>query len=348
MPSSFEQVRLKELSKRLAARVQDYEALNTQIINEVNPVTKARNQRELEELDKEIKTLQASLDELNHKKLILPDPEKKDSSDTQKRPPRTVEEYLQAATGMLGLLAGTIKAVTEAVDKFKESGVSGFGSGSVLFWLVLAVVGIILLKRGLARRSRLLDPDALELRPEREDHLFGRTQLVDEMTERLRSYRVIFVIGGVGFGKTALLRGGFMPAIARNDRFHPIYFDQWDRNDSDIPIALKEALLASLYDLPEEEREQVPKSGELEELITAIRAKLDRRLIFLFDEFHSYTQTRIHRLVATDDVGRDIPRPGEQLDGTVWPTLARLIFVQETKSCYGEDNRAWSKLPFVG
>jgi hypothetical protein len=61
-----------------------------------------------------------------------------------------------------------------------------------------------------------------------------------------------------------------------------------------------------------------------------------------------HTTQKLQNFFRTGDNGQLLGFLGAWNDFRQAPILMKRDFVKETQSCYGEDDRAWSELPFVG
>ena len=126
-----------------------------------------------------------------------------------------------------------------------------------LFWAgagVLLLVGLFLLWRGLSRKSRLLRPEALRLDPdEHPEHLRGREDDIERVSGAVARAPLVFLEGESGAGKSALIRAGLNPALAKTDppALLPVYMNTYT---GDWENGIREQLIMALWAALGEER----------------------------------------------------------------------------------------------
>ncbi|MGO8503790.1 hypothetical protein AB9F35_20110 [Rhizobium leguminosarum] len=146
------------------------------------------------------------------------------------------------------------------------------------------------------RRSVLLRPEALRLERDRREHLVGREDDIEALSQLSRQHPLVFLEGESGAGKSALLQAGLVPDLANDTSLLPVYVQSivgmdWER---DPRLFLRSALLSVLG----EHRDKISPTIELENLsladgLAAIQTKISRRALVILDQFDDY-QTR-HR-----------------------------------------------------
>lgn len=95
--------------------------------------------------------------------------------------------------------------------------------------VLLLTVGVFALRDGLARRSRLLRPEALLLKADNPKHLKGREEDIDRLSALCHEYQQVNLVGESGAGKSALIQAGLYPRLkAERDcsRFISTYGDR--------------------------------------------------------------------------------------------------------------------------
>ncbi|MDH3604970.1 MAG: hypothetical protein OEU26_35665, partial [Candidatus Tectomicrobia bacterium] len=78
---------------------------------------------------------------------------------------------------------------------------------------VIALIGVDLIRRGLSRKSRLLQPEVLLIDPDTPEHLKGREDAVRSVKEMVSNNPLVFLEGESGSGKSTLVRSGLLPAL---------------------------------------------------------------------------------------------------------------------------------------
>ncbi len=214
-------------------------------------------------------------------------------------PRHTFVEWLEAISGMLGVLIGLLglapkfnKSISEAVDAV-------ITLPQIVWYLapvLLLVVGLIALRDGLTRRSRLLHPEALLLKADNPEHSRGREEDIDRLSALCNEYQQVNLVGESGAGKSALIQAGLCPKLTMERRLFPVYLNVWGQDwDAGPRAALALALWEAISD---EDRQtlgltETPRPEHLVALLDQMKAKLGRTPLLIFDQFDDY-QTR-HR-----------------------------------------------------
>jgi conflict system STAND superfamily ATPase len=150
------------------------------------------------------------------------------------------------------------------------------------------VVAVYLQRDRLTRRSKLLRPDALRLRPE--EHFVGRAEEVEALLQNCSEWPLVWLVGESGAGKSSLLRYGLLPRLKGDPRWVPAYVARWGVDWIEGPLAELAAVL--------------PRSGEgggaprdLEALGQALRGLAERgtAAVLLFDQFDDYQARHVDR-----------------------------------------------------
>lgn len=163
--------------------------------------------------------------------------------------------------------------------------------------LIFALVGFALwmAARRIYRSSRLLRPEAFELRATRPEDLIGREQDVADLAGLVADNRLVFLIGESGAGKSALVSIGLVPRLQAEGRFLPILISNYGSNWVDGP--LREALFSLRAAATLEERETfgLPNEGApaiapdaLGEILAGAAARAGRLPLLIFDQFDDY------------------------------------------------------------
>ncbi|HEY44610.1 MAG TPA: hypothetical protein G4O11_11575 [Anaerolineae bacterium] len=207
-----------------------------------------------------------------------------------KVPKRTLDENIIALTGTLLAISGMVTAIANLCKSFVSEPNQILYAVSV----VLLIAGVWALWHGLARRSRLLRPDALLLRAEKTEHLAGRSEDIERLSKLCTDYTQVHLVGESGAGKSALVRAGLCLGLRVQARLIPIYLDVWGQDWETGPRA---ALASALWEaLSEKDRDSIgltepPEPEDLLEIIRRSKVKLGREPLLIFDQFDDY-QTR--------------------------------------------------------
>jgi hypothetical protein len=212
-------------------------------------------------------------------------------------PRRTFDEWLKAISGTLGVLGGLLalvpqfsKNISDALDAVIKLPPTVWYFASVL----LPVVGVFALRDGLARRSRLLRPEALLLKTNNPEHLKGREEDIERLSALCHDYQQVNLVGESGAGKSALIRAGLWPRLQAERKLFPIYLNVWGHDWEAGPRnALVRALWAALSDEDRHTVEftELPKPEHLVSTLQQVQAKLGSTPLLIFDQFDDY-QTR--------------------------------------------------------
>jgi Novel STAND NTPase 1 len=220
-------------------------------------------------------------------------------------PRRTFDERLKAISGTLGVLIGLLALVPQFSKNISEAVDAVIKLPQIVWYLVpvlLLIVGMLALRDGLARRSRLLRPEALILKADHPEHLKGREEDIDRLSALCDEYQQVNLVGESGAGKSALIQAGLCPALKANRGLFPIYLNIWGEDWQEGPrFALTQELGETLS---EEERRALgltapPEPEDLVSILEQFRAKLGRTPLLIFDQFDDYqTRHRAHFLTG--------------------------------------------------
>ena len=149
------------------------------------------------------------------------------------RPERTFDENVKAISGALTIITGIFTAIAQFNDTLKKA-VDFLGPLAelpIIVWLLVAatllIAGVFTLREGLARRSRLLRPEALLLKADNPVHLKGRSEDIERLASLCYEYQQVHLVGESGAGKSALIQAGLLPALEADRSLFLIYLDVW-------------------------------------------------------------------------------------------------------------------------
>jgi hypothetical protein len=267
------------------------------------------------------------------------------------RPERTFDEIVRAISGALIMITGILTAIAQFNDTLKKA-VDSLGPLAelpIIVWLLVAAIlliaGVFMLREGLARRSRLLRPEALLLKANNPEHLKGRSEDIERLASLCYEYQQVHLVGESGAGKSALIQAGLLPALEADRGLFPIYLDVWGQNWQEGPHT---ALIHALWEaLSEEDHETVgltalPEPENLVVILEQCRAKLGRISLLIFDQFDDY-QTR-HRIRFIPGRRRTLISADRLIEANAfWADMKKLIddrvvhclFVTRSDTAYG-------------
>ena len=218
---------------------------------------------------------------------------------------KSITAVVSAISGFLAVLPGLSKNCREVVEEATKLNLSPWAW--LLIALVLLVSGALLsldkiiqsldkikrLFKKLTERSSLRRPEALWLRADRPDHLIGREGDVERLTKLCKDFRLIFLVGESGAGKSALLQSGLVPSWAesKSSSFLPIYLDVWGEDWEQGP---RQSLCDCVWKaLSAKDREiltlkEAARPEELVALLGTLSASLHRTPVILLDQFDDY------------------------------------------------------------
>lgn len=240
--------------------------------------------------------------------------------------PRSVTEIATAAGGGIVALAGVLNAL--ATFKGSAQPILEWLGIAQVPWLPWALTGLLLLLgaallgRGLARKSRLLQPERLLIDPDNPDHLRGRTDEIRRLRAAVAARPLVFLEGESGCGKSALIRSGLIPALrgagadaARDQALLPIYLDSygedWDQGPRERLVgaawaALGEERRGRLGIAAEDDLRQSLFPAQGPSLFRRIRTTLGLVPLLILDQFDDYqVSQRGHFLDGGRWIGAD-------------------------------------------
>jgi hypothetical protein len=150
------------------------------------------------------------------------------------KPERTFVEKITTIAGVIAALGGVLAAATQFSDQVKDLLGKLAELPPAAWWVIaglLLSLGIFGLMHGLARRSRLLRPEALRLDSHKVEHLKGREEDIDRLLMLCREYLLVHLVGESGAGKSALLQAGLCPKLRQDSAgLLPIYIEVWGQD----------------------------------------------------------------------------------------------------------------------
>jgi hypothetical protein len=189
---------------------------------------------------------------------------------------------------------------------------------------ILTLLALILWRNRLQRRSRLLHPEALILKPEL-NHLVGREDDIRNLLNLCGNESLIWLVGESGTGKSALVRAGLLPALRHAGRL-ALLIDNWGADWIKGPQdALLNAISAEL-DSPTRQQLQLDSSATLDHIGNALISLRESRglPIIIFDQFDDY-QVR-HRSEFVAESGQTLLTVDELTkNNPFWGQIRRLV-----------------------
>ncbi|MEM9156745.1 MAG: hypothetical protein AAGB13_17215, partial [Cyanobacteria bacterium P01_F01_bin.33] len=217
---------------------------------------------------------------------------------------RSSDEKADTIAGLVALLTAIITAIAGLITELSLA-TEYFGpliSDAILLTVafLLLVTGTYLLIRGIAKKSRVLNPDVFTIRQDSPDHLKGRNYEIENLYREIQSHSLIFLEGESGIGKTSLVKSGLIPLLQNTAKqeypFEVIYINNYSRDwqsllESDLATYIKrqseqENLITS--NLTEAQiKELFQISGHLD-LLKEIRDRISTTPIIILDQFDDY------------------------------------------------------------
>lgn len=240
-------------------------------------------------------------------------------------------EKIQAALATILLIVTT---ATNLVDKLKPYRDLVPAS---LRWPLVGVVAIfagwLVLRAWLGSRAAgLVSPEVRDLRDRREE-LKGRNEDLHRLIAACRESRLIQLVGESGVGKSTLIRAGLCDALRDDPELFIVYLESlgtdWERGPRE---ALSHAVWSALTG---EQRAALglgaTRPSDLPALIRAIKAKLSRTLLVVFDQLDDYhAQHRAHFVRK----GRIRTAKEMQKESTFWGDVAALLLSDDLRCIF--------------
>lgn len=176
-----------------------------------------------------------------------------------------------------------------------------------LQWLIvgtLITTGLWLIWQGLARKSRLLRPEALDLNTDNPEHLSGRHDDLQFLLTAVTLRPVVFLEGESGVGKSALIRAGLIPALRQTNiatHIIPIYMNCYGNDwDQCLYVRLNAAIWRALTTIEKQKlgihniddwQQLVNTNYDTRSILNWLYQQLNQRLLLIFDQFDDYLIT---------------------------------------------------------
>jgi hypothetical protein len=244
---------------------------------------------------------------------------------------------------LLTALVALLAAAGSLIDKLRDS----------IPWLALVrrpylltaavfflIVTFLLQRKRLIRRSEIVEPDALVLKPGK--HLIGREEDIDNVLSLLGSNPLVWLIGESGSGKSSLLQSGVVKALATDSTRLVIYVNSWG---SDWVQGPSQALLDAFWRVWGQAMPQEKQIGfalsNLFETLARFRQDTGRLPILLFDQFDDYQVRHRSKFVSAR---RSLMSPKALVQGNAYwsgiddlvrQSLVHCLFVTRDDTSYG-------------
>lgn len=181
--------------------------------------------------------------------------------------------------------------------------------GAVLLFLAIGVHHWVTRPASRIREAGAMDPS----------WLIDRDREITSWVQHIKQWRLVWLRGQSGSGKSALVRAGLVPALEREGSgFLPVYVDYWP---SDWEKGPWEALAREFRRASNEPALLSPE--ELERELSAFERLQAKRPVLFFDQFDDYQALHSDRFLASNGAtisGADlIQRNG------FWAAIARLL-----------------------
>lgn len=177
-----------------------------------------------------------------------------------------------------------------------------------LQWLIVGTfitTGLWLVWQGMMRKSKLLEPEVLDLTANNPAHLSGRENDLQALIAAVILNPLVFLEGEAGVGKSALIQAGLIPTLRQTDitsHITPIYIncygDNWDQDlHARLSIAIWYALTAieqqklGIKNLESWQQQLIETDHDTRSLLNWLHEQLDQHLLLIFDQFDDYLVT---------------------------------------------------------
>lgn len=187
----------------------------------------------------------------------------------------------------------------------------------VTTWGIVGVLLLVALVSGrrLFARSRLLRRVSPP-RPERPEDLKGREDDVRRLAALCLEYAQVNLVGESGAGKTALVRGGLLPALVESPLV-ALYVNTWGRDWDDGP---RNAVILAAGSL---------RTADLKPPVTIAQAAdaaaaQGKRLLLIFDQFDDYQNAHLARFRSSAN-NTFLPASALVESNTLWREVKDLL-----------------------
>jgi conflict system STAND superfamily ATPase len=241
-----------------------------------------------------------------------------------------VNEKLKDLTALFLTISALWAAVRSLPEAFREPAQAlqehwPWYAGLAAAFLAIGLLQRDRLLRWLAPRSKLKDASALNIGRK---YLEGRADDIENLLDRLAHWRLVYLVGESGAGKSSLLEQGLLPRLRRDDPTSlAIFLDTWGADWIEGP---REALAHALAPLLDQQlREKLGLVGPITpDLVTPLLGRFRDELgiipLLLFDQFDDY-QTR-HRARFLRGRRKRILKPKELVqENSFWAAVAALL-----------------------
>ncbi len=197
-----------------------------------------------------------------------------------------------------------LAASGQLADKLPETITRFQRASPESWWGLLAFllgVGLWLLRDGLSKRSRLLQPEALSLRAENRQHLKGRVDDIDLLCALCEQHKLVFLEGESGVGKSALVQAGLIPRVIERGSFLPIYLSGWSGDWEKGPASsVSDSLWRSFSDADCKALDLLgpPNLTQVKDLLRELKQKVGKTALVIFDQFDDYQTLNRSRFLA--------------------------------------------------
>jgi len=226
---------------------------------------------------------------------------------------------------VLGYLAG-LTALGTAVDAFLNKLTDASQLRLIILGAVTLGLGLAwrLVRKRMGPTSSFTSPAKLKIG---QRYLYGREDEVRILSDRLKDYPLVFLVGESGAGKSSLLEKGLVPKLKESPFTLPIYLNHWGADWIEGPRRTLADALSQTLDAGLRERLGLKGPLGVDQLFpTLARLHDDLGLspVLLLDQFDDY-QTR-HREQFLRGPDRKLLRaPDLVRDNPFWKEFAELL-----------------------
>ncbi|HVS53120.1 MAG TPA: hypothetical protein VHD62_12260 [Opitutaceae bacterium] len=216
-----------------------------------------------------------------------------------------VGAFLTLVGAIGGLLEGTGKLFQYLPEFLKQWGAAGWGARWTIIGVAIVAGVWLLLRKRVARTSRLLQPKRFILRPDDPACLKGREEEVEDLVSSCEKSGLVFLEGESGTGKSSLVRAGVIPAC-ESRQLLPVWIDlagaDWEKQ---LMIAVGRELWRKLNEehrnLTEEQRRTLglglaaPRGDDVWLMLRRVEMSTGLKPLLIFDQFDDYQLTHRDR-----------------------------------------------------